>query len=55
MTNKENRVLSRRGARVVTMEEANTIQGGGGPSTKTLCTFDPKAGPDGDVTLGECH
>lgn len=55
MTKHKDRVLGRRGARVVTIEEAGAITGGGHPSTETLCTFDPKAGPDGDVMLGECH
>ena len=53
MSEKENRVLGRTGARVVTVEEAEAVKGG--QTTETLCTFDPKAGPDGDVTLGECH
>lgn len=50
----DNRVLSRRGARVVTTEEARTVNGGGGPQTETVCTFDPSIGPDGDFRIGEC-
>jgi hypothetical protein len=50
----DNRVLSRRGARVVTTEEARNISGSGGPHTETVCTFDPVVGPDGDFKLGEC-
>ena len=53
---KNNRVLSRRGARVVTTEEADAVQGGGGggPQTETVCTFRPDYGTDGDTFLGEC-
>jgi hypothetical protein len=54
MSEKEKRVLARRGARVVTMEEAGIVNAGY-QSTETLCTFVPQGGPDGDVTLGECH
>lgn len=53
-TAKNNRVLSRRGARVVTMEEASEVKGSGGPATETLCSFNPKTGPDGDFKIGEC-
>ena len=49
----DNRVLLRRGARTVTTEEALSVKGGGG-HTATVCTFDPRTGPDGDVALGEC-
>lgn len=53
MSNQQDRVLGRRGARIVTTEEAKSVKGGAG-HTATVCTFDPKIGPDGDVTLGEC-
>jgi hypothetical protein len=54
MANQEERVMARRSARVVTMEEADTVNGSF-QTTATVCTFVPKSGPDGDVTLGECH
>ena len=52
-TEKNNRVLSRRGARVVSTEEAESVHGGG-PQTETVCTFKPGYGTDGDTFLGEC-
>lgn len=48
---KENRVLGRKGARVVNEQELDRINGG--VHTETVCTFGPK-GLDGDVSLGEC-
>lgn len=51
---KDTRVLGRRGARVVTTEETNVVQGGNGPQTETVCTFKPCCGADGDTFLGEC-
>ena len=42
MANHEQGVLSRRGARVVTMEKANSVRAAGGPQTDTVCTFDPR-------------
>lgn len=54
MSNQEDRVLGRRGARIVTTEEAMSVNGSGAFHTATVCTFDPRTGPDGDVTLGEC-
>lgn len=55
MTNpKDNRVLGRRGARIVTTEEAMQVTGNGGPRTETVCTFRPGVGADGDTFLGEC-
>jgi hypothetical protein len=55
MNQNDNRVLGRRGARVVTTEEAGNITGGGGgPQTETVCTFRPGVGADGDTFLGEC-
>jgi hypothetical protein len=51
----ENRVLSRRGARILTTEEANAAKGGKPiHDTETVCTFVPGFGADGDVKLGEC-
>ncbi|HKE31453.1 MAG TPA: hypothetical protein VKD65_06995 [Candidatus Angelobacter sp.] len=50
----DNRVLSRKGARVLTNEEAERASGSGLP-TDTPCTYDPRSGAvDGDVRLGEC-
>ncbi|HKD15805.1 MAG TPA: hypothetical protein VKE71_14825 [Candidatus Angelobacter sp.] len=50
----DNRVLSRRGARLLTSEETKRASGSGLP-TDTPCTFDPRSGAvDGDVRLGEC-
>jgi len=53
-TEKSNRVLSRKGARVVTMEEANGVQGASALPTDTPCTYDPRRGADGDTSIGEC-
>jgi len=51
---KDNRVLGRRGARVLTNEEAERASASGLP-TDTVCTYDPRSGAvDGDVRLGEC-
>lgn len=52
MTDKDNRVLSRRGARIVNEQEASRVNGG--VHTETVCTFSPVAGPDGDFRIGEC-
>ena len=54
MSNQQDRVLGRRGARIVTTEEAMSVKASGGGHTATVCTFDPRTGPDGDVALGEC-
>ena len=48
-----NRVLSRRGARVVTTEEADAVQGASALPTDTVCTYKGSAA-DGDTFLGEC-
>jgi hypothetical protein len=53
-TEKGNRVLSRRGARVVTTEEAASVQGASALPTDTVCTYKPSSGADGDTFLGEC-
>jgi hypothetical protein len=50
MTN--DRVLGRRGARLVT--EVETTKVNGGIETETFCSFDPDAGPDGDQFTGDC-
>lgn len=52
MSNQGKRVLSRRGARIVTEDE--TTQVNGGYQTETACTFDPDIGPDGDQFTGDC-
>lgn len=55
MLNQESRVLSRRGARELTSEEAGIITGGfcpKPPCTATLCTFSNGKSFDGDP--GEC-
>lgn len=49
---KDNRVLGRRGARIVDATEAKIVNGG--VSTETLCSFNPKTGIDGDLRTGEC-
>ncbi|HEV2988679.1 MAG TPA: hypothetical protein VG759_09560 [Candidatus Angelobacter sp.] len=47
----DNRVLGRRGARLLTGEELNSVSGAAGTTTK--CSFDPRTGQhDGDI--GEC-
>lgn len=51
---KSNRVLSRRGARVVTTEEADAVQGASPLPTDTVCTYKPGSFTDGDTFLGEC-
>jgi hypothetical protein len=51
MSNHENRVLSRLGARLLTEEELNSVSAARGTTTK--CSFDPRTGSrDGDI--GEC-
>jgi hypothetical protein len=49
-----NRVLSRRGARELNIDEVNYI--GGGIHTETLCTVPTTTCPntDGDASIGEC-
>lgn len=51
-TEKNNRVLSRTGARELTEQEADKIAGGIG--TATLCTAPNKTFPKGDGDPGEC-
>ena len=51
--NENNRVLSRRGARVLSAEERERVSGS--LPTDTACTWDPKRGAaDGDSFIGEC-
>ncbi|HLJ28173.1 MAG TPA: hypothetical protein VKY85_15785 [Candidatus Angelobacter sp.] len=53
MTNKkDNRVLGRRGARIVNEKETKLVNGG--LQTETFCSFDPTAGADGDQFTGDC-
>lgn len=47
----DNRVLGRKGARVVNEQELDLVNGG--LQTETVCSFGPN-GLDGDVFLGEC-
>jgi hypothetical protein len=48
-----NRVLSRRGARVLSPEEMERVSGS--LPTDTVCTWDPNRGvADGDSFIGEC-
>lgn len=51
MSIKENRVLGRRGARLVTEVETTAVNGG--IETLTFCSIGPK-GPDGDQFTGDC-
>lgn len=48
---KDNRVLGRRGARLVTEVEAEVVNGG--IATASLCSIGPN-GPDGDLHTGDC-
>lgn len=52
MSNREERVLGRRGARELTEQEARKIQGG--ISTSTVCTIPNFLHPNGDGDKGEC-
>jgi hypothetical protein len=49
---KDNRVLGRRGARI--MDEKETSGVNGGLRTLTACSFDARAGADGDQFTGDC-
>jgi hypothetical protein len=55
---KDNRVLSRRQARVIGAEEMIYVSGGVIPHTNTACTFDLRVfaagGNGGDGDLNEC-
>jgi len=50
MSNQEDRVLNRRGARLLSPDEVRVICGANGASTETVCSFNPvlKA-VDGDI------
>ncbi len=50
MSNQNNRVLNRIGARTLTPAEEAVVVGGAGRGTETICSILPK--PDGDP--GEC-
>jgi hypothetical protein len=52
--NNQDRVVIRRGARELSIDEANYI--GGGLNTETLCTVPTTTCPntDGDASIGEC-
>lgn len=53
MKNKsDDRVLGRRGARIVTETETNGVSGG--IETETFCSYDPCCGADGDLFTGDC-
>jgi hypothetical protein len=46
----ENRVLSRQGARTLTIEEVDEVNGRGHVPTQTVCTFDRRIGfADSDI------
>jgi hypothetical protein len=48
---KENRVLGRKGARIITGNETSIVNGG--VATESPCSIGP-AGPDGDLFTGDC-
>ena len=48
---RENRVLGRRGARLMNEDEIAAVTGG--IMTETKCSIGPK-GPDGDLHTGDC-
>lgn len=52
MSEKENRVLGRRGARLITEGETSAVNGGI-IHTETKCSIGP-LGPDGDLHTGDC-
>ena len=56
MPKQDNRVLSRLGARELSEEDVEKVNGSRSLPTNTVCTFpsatNPK--PDGDSSLGEC-
>jgi hypothetical protein len=51
MSKQENRVLGRKGARIVTASEANIVNSG--IMTETGCSIGPQ-GLDGDLFTGDC-
>ena len=52
MSKQENRVLGRRGARLITEVESTVVNGG--LSTDTICTLGVHHKLDGDVFTGDC-
>ena len=54
MSNSQERVLGRRGARELTMEEAKKTQGGFGTSTTVTCTTASIFHPNGDGDGRDC-
>lgn len=52
MANREKRVLGRIGARELTFQESEAVNGGA--RTLTVCTIQQNHKLDGDVSLGEC-
>jgi len=52
MSDDNNRVLNRRGARDLDYSEIDLV--GGSLRTFTFCSFSPQFGADGDVKIGEC-
>jgi hypothetical protein len=48
---KDNRVLGRRGSRLITEDEVSVVNGG--ILTETKCSFVP-TGVDGDLHTGDC-
>jgi hypothetical protein len=54
MSNQEERILSRRGARQLAPDEIRIISGANGTGTETLCSFNPiTKAVDGDIH--ECN
>lgn len=53
MSEQENRVLGRRGARAVTEVESTAVNGGI-VSTDTICTLGVHHSMDGDLFTGDC-
>ena len=48
----DNRVLSRRGARIINEQETRKVNGG--LNTETFCSFEPGYGADGDQFTNDC-
>ena len=54
MSNQNNRVLTRIGARLLTPEEEAVVTGGISRGTTTICTAPNVIHPQGDGDPGEC-
>ncbi|HEV2991871.1 MAG TPA: hypothetical protein VG759_25770 [Candidatus Angelobacter sp.] len=54
MSNQDNRVLIRKGARVLSEAEVQRVKGSGGPQTQTACTFPGRTMSAVDGDPGEC-